>query len=318
MSESPASPQVDPLILERIEFAFPALVGDFRVLERELSFDGRPVADLLGYSRGQLLLIRVFGGEGEDAVLAALDGLVFAETQSEILDSFLPPDTPEEISTRVVLVSLSGFSTLQMERLSVLQGDGLWLLRKRELRTKKGTHTRLEPIDVGDGRSRSQSVDLPAWAISEPHRSFLALIAPDRLSLAISLVERVRRIDSDCSWGFEAENLICEFEGERLCSISWFDGHLEVFHGEDRSAVPIRDAAAIDLAVDVVLADYLALLNGGNSAKEPSIRVIPAADAFDEAIDLDDLDDEILDQVELRPTSPEPLLTRAEIEAFQE
>ena len=342
MSESADAHSLDPMVLERIELAFPELVGGFHVCERELAFDSRPIADLLAYSQGRLLLISLVDGGDQDSVLRALDGLAFARTQVDMLADFLPADAPESIETRVVLVSVSGFSSRQLERLSVLRDDGLWLLRKRELRTKLGTHTRLEPIDISDGLTTQKPLDLPAWALSEPHRSFLSRIAPDRLELAISLVDRLRRIDSACEWALEVGELVCAFQGAELCRLSWSDGHLAVSFDEDSAAVPVRDVAAIDWAVDSVLAEFIRRLNpAAEPAKPvppaPARRAVPAprtradlplapeppAGPFgefdDEDDDLPDLDDDDdLEQIDLKPRAPEPLLSRAEIEAFQE
>lgn len=352
MSESAETDVVDPMLLERIELAFPELVGGFEVLERDLRFDGRTVADFMAYSQGRVLLVSVVDGGDDTCALRALDALAFARSQDEIIESALPDGLECEEGARVILVSPGGFSAKQFERLAVLRDQGLWLLRKRELRTKRGTHTRLEPIDVSDGRTTQRPVDLPAWAVAEPFRSFLALIAPDRLELAISSVGRLRRIDPGLEWSFEQGRLICGLDGAELCRAIWVDGHLELSREEDAPGVPIRDDATIDQLVDEVLADYLLRLRAStpglptrSASARPAIRrnpdLIPVIETsversaerkeLSERFDEDDSspfdsepvdefpqDDDDLDQVELRPLAPGPLLTREEIEAFQE
>lgn len=264
MSSSAEAHQLDPMLLERIELAFPALVGGFEVLERELTFDGRRIADFMAYSQERLFLVSVVDGGADESVLKALDALAFARTQREILATAVPSDSDFDGEVCVALVSLNGFGARQLERLSLLQGEGLWLLRKRELRTKRGTHTHLEPIDVGDGRLATRDVlDLPAWAIEEPHRSFLAQVAPDRLQLAIELVDRLRLVDSTTRWGLEKGELLGRFEQIELCRVSWVDGHLEAAFGPDGLTLAIRDRRAIDEAVDGVMAEYLGQLRGG-------------------------------------------------------
>ncbi len=327
-------PKSDSRLFERVELAFPELVGGFEVLERELEFDGRPVADLLAYSQGRFLLISLVDGSTDAAVLRALDGLAFAGSQSEILTAALPPGAQAEGGVRVVLVSLNGFATRQLERLGFLSDQGLWLLRRRELRTKRGTHTRLETIDVGDGRDSSRKpADLPSWALSEPYSSFLAQVAPDRLELATTLLGRLRGIDSTFGWGLRDGKLLCQVGELELCTVAWVDGHLELMGDENAPARPVRDQAAIDRYVDGILAEYLRYLSpmptvprtdGRPEFSPPVVIPAPVQAAVSEGESVSapskgaDEREENLDQIDLFPVQPGPLLTREEIEAFQD
>ncbi len=345
---SPACPlELEPQTLERIELAFPDLVGNFEVHERDLCFDGRAVADWLAYSQGRVLLISVVDGRGDGAVLRALDGLAFARSQAEMLSLSIPGLSPDSVHTRVVLVAVDGFSSLQLERLEGLRGDDLWLLRKRELRTKRGSHTRLEPLEVGDGRARRRTVDLPEWAVSEPFRSFLARIAPDRLELALTLVERARRIDPRLSWSADDGGLVCALDASRLARLSWTDGHLELELDQDSPRRSIRGPETVESAVEALLTAYLERLDGAaprgrrepappaGTIPQPVFRhdAAPTPPGFSEA-DLGELPDELDDELEdldgldgdgeelgsheLQPMPPGPLLTAEEIEAFHE
>jgi len=348
---SPVDPlEPEPQTLERIELAFPDLVGNFEVHERDLCFDGRSIADWLAYSQGRVLLISVVDGRGDGAVLRALDGLAFARSQAEMLGLSIPGLTTDTVRTRVVLVALDGFSSLQLERLEGLRGDDLWLLRKRELRTKRGSHTRLEPLEVGDGRARRRTVDLPEWAVREPFRGFLARIAPDRLELALTLVDRARRIDPRLSWSADEGGLACALDAARLARLLWTDGHLELEFDQESPRRSIRGPETVDAAVEALLGAYLERLDGttprarrqsappAGAVPQPVFRhdaasSRPGFDAaeLDDLGELDELDEEIEEELddmdadgeelgshELRPMPPGPLLTAEEIEAFHD
>ena len=265
--------------LQRIELAFPDLVGGFEVHQRELEFDGRPVADLLAWSQGRVLLISVVDGTGDDTVLRALDALAFARGQRQIVAAALPAPgpgsapglAPEDLRVRVVLVATTGFSAVQLDRLEALRGEGLWLLRKRVLRTKRGSHTRLEPLDVSDGLLPRRPLDLPEWAVREPQRAFLAQIAPDRLELALELLGRMRRIDPALEWRAERGRICLLLEGAELCRLEWLDGHLELSLDDDALPLPVRDPLAIDRALDAILGVHLGRL-GRSPAQDPAAQ----------------------------------------------
>lgn len=347
MTSSARPLELEPHTLERIELAFPDLVGNFEVHERDLCFDGRSIADWLAYSQGRVLLISVVDGRSDGAVLRALDGLAFARNQAEMLGLSIPGLAPGEVRTRVVLVAADGFSNTQLERLEGLRGDDLWLLRRRELRTKRGSHTRLEPLEVSDGRARRRTVDLPEWAMCEPFRGFLARIAPDRLELALTLVERARRIDPHLDWSTDDEGLACALDGARLARLCWTDGHLELELDDESPRQSIRGPESVEGAVEHLLAAYLERLDGGTAKErrrhvaspvgvisQPGLRRDAPApldlgfgdddldDLEEEPDELDDdldaVDDEELSALEIRPMAPGPLLTAEEIEAFHD
>jgi hypothetical protein len=325
--------EVTPETLERIELAFPALVGGFEVHERELSFDGKPIADLLASSQGRVLLVSVVDGADDDTVLRALDCLAFARSQPEILAESIPGLAPEAVRARVVLVATSGFSARQLDRLEALRGESLWLLRKRELRSKRGSHTRLEPLDVGNGLAPRRSIDLPEWAVRDPQRAFLAQVAPDRLELAMDLLERVRLIDPALEWQQQAGVLGVRLGGRELCALAWIDGHLELRLGPDRAPLAIRDGSGVERGVDQVLGAFLAQLEGGPPAgarpgpapaapaREPGpVRRPPSQEepALEELSETVFDGDEGLAQVDLVPMVSGPLLTAEELQAFLE
>jgi hypothetical protein len=343
---SPRTPAgAAPDIVERIELAFPDLVGDFEVLERRLEFDGRTVADFLARSQGRVLLVNVVDGTGDDTTLRALDALAFARTQRDIVAAAFSADgavgtAPEALCLRVVLVATTGFSAVQLGRLERLHDDCLWLLRKRELRTKRGSHTRLEPLDVSDGLAPLRRVDLPEWAQGEPHRAFLAQVAPDGLELVLDLLGRIRRIDSALEWRREGGCVIALLDEVDLCRFDWLDGHLELSLGNDELPLPVRDDDAVDLALDAILRVYLERLGNAPAAplaappaSAPSEALAGAAAPSPETVSKEQAarakpgpaelevleeDDAELAQVDLHPMAAGPLLTREEIEAFHE
>ncbi len=130
---SDAGRSIDRTLLERVELAFPELVGDHEVLERDLVLDGRPLADWLALAPGGALLVSVVDGAADPAPLRALDGLAIARTRPDLLLGTRAQDAGDPPLVRVVLVALEGYSEVQLERLAPLAGDDLWLLRRREL-----------------------------------------------------------------------------------------------------------------------------------------------------------------------------------------
>jgi hypothetical protein len=289
-----------------------------------------------------LLLVSVVDGASDSAVLRALDGLAFARSQPEMLAHATPGLATPDAEVHVVLVAVDGFSVVQLERLKALDLDDMWLLTRRELRTQRGTNTRLQALDVGDTKLVPMA-ELPAWAMEDVFRSFLARSAPDRLDLALSTIERMRRLDPILSWRVQEDSLVCSLEDTDLCRLSWAQGHLELGLATDVAPLTIRDMAGIDFVLEKLLGVYVKTLSEGTKqvtalergtgthsipTPEPSglesitqrLAHAPwsaAADESDELEDLD-LDEEDLAQLELRPMPPGPLLSREEIEAFQQ
>lgn len=308
---------IDRSHLERIELAFPALVGEHRVVERDLALDGRPLADWLAVGPGGALLVSVVDGASDEASLRALDGLAVVQDRPELLAAALEDD---DLPVRVVLVGLEGFSELQLERLGRLAGEGLWLLRRRELASARGTHTRLEALDLATSEDGGDPVTLPAWALREPFHGFLARVSPDRLELALELVGRLRRVDSDLSWAPDGAFLECSGPSGRIASLSWIDGELRLESDEQSPIQRITDREGLDAAVVAVLMAHLSDM--GDPAEEPLSSPRPRArlevvqgSADDE---LPEVDEEEFPPHELQPLPPGPLLTPEEIQAFQE
>ena len=341
MSDLVSQPHLAPGVLERIELAFPDLVGAFEVHERDLELDGRPIANWLAYSQGRVMLVSAVDGSSDEAVLRALDGLAFARSQPEMLADSIPGLAAAAGEVCVVLVAVDGFAGPQLERLQAIDADELWLLCRRELRTQRGTHTRLEALELGERAGESPGAEIPDWAVEGPFRAFLARIAPDRLALAISLVERMRLLDPQLEWSDRQRALVCALSGTELCRLTWIDGHLELVFDEDRPSLAIRDAAGIERVIEALLGVYLQVLSASDELAQPRTRALPERSipvrppavpedplaeapepaplpALDDDEELDDLDDDDLEQIEMRPMPPGPLLSREEIQAFQE
>ena len=283
---SPSAPDVDRQTLERVELALPEWAGGFEVLERNLRFDGTQLAHWLAYSHGRVLLVSVVNGHSDNAVLRAMDGLSFAQNQPEILNASLESvDDPNPI-VQVVLVALEGYSKLQLERLGTLPADRIELLRRRELSTSRGTHTRMESVECTEGGRSGPPVTLPDWSLEPEFRTFLARIAPDRLQLALTVIERMRRMDPQFGWQPEGTGLACLLDGKRLARLNWEAGHMQLFFNEDQPVLPIRDNAALEMALEVVLDHYLDLLSGGRS-KRRHLDLAERADGDDPRLDSD-------------------------------
>jgi hypothetical protein len=319
----------DRAALERVELAFPELVGDHEVLERELVLDGRPLGDWLARAPGGRLLVSVVDGTADAAVLRALDGLAVARTRPELLGAGGVP-------VRVVLVALDGFSGQQLERLVALGGDDLWLLRRRELSSARGTHTRLEALDLSMEGPTGDPVALPAWALRRPFHEFLAGVVPDRLELALELLGRLRRVDPGLTWSLDGATLLCASGRDPLAALDAARGGLQVELDDQSPVLAVEDRRGLDAAVEAVLAAHLARLahpddtmgqgRGPRGITPPPVEPLdlsrgPRAHDPEEPDDLDDLedfDDDDLPTLELRPVPPGPLLTPEEIRAFQE
>jgi|GEM_PF-2152565 len=326
MTDRASDPSPDPQQLERIALAFPELVGGFEVLERELELDGQRIADLLAYSQGRLLLVSLVDGNSEACVLRALDALGFAHAHGTTLGASLPRHATGQEELAVVLVAREGFGTRQLERLAHLRERGVWLLRQRLLRTERGTHTRLEPVALG-GTVDLEPLDLPAWAIAEPQRSFLSRVDPDRLELAIALLDRLRRVEPDAPWTLEEDRLVLRLGEQWLCDLGWEEGELELRADPELPGSPVREPGDLDRAVDEVLGATLERASrapvpaptpaGSDLGSEPPT---PLPELPEEARGLEEplLEEPLLEEVELHPMAPGPLLTREEIEAFQE
>ncbi len=319
---SPREP-LDPesLLLERVELALSDLLPGFRVHERELRFDGRAVADLLGHAGGRAILVSLIENDTDRGTLRALDGLALARNQPEILTACIEDPVERPRRACVVLIA-DAFSARLQERLEPLLGEDLWLVRRRELCTTRGSTTRLERIDRGEKESLpSSEVSTAEWPDHEPMQEFLGKIAPDRLALALETVDRIRRIDPKLE-ATEVEGCLYWRLGDSpLCVLSWVDGHLELIL--EGSTVPhaIRDEPAIDFVLDWVMAAYLEVLKRENASVEQPAPPPPEPEeeAFEEPeTGSAESEEESLPAVELRPVPPGPLLTSEEIEAFRE
>jgi hypothetical protein len=312
---------IDPesLLLERVELACSEVIPGFRVHERHLCFDGRKVADLLGWAGGRAILVSIIEDDSDGGALRALDGLALAHSQPEILSSYLSDTITGALPARVVLVSDS-FSPLLLERLALLRGDTLWLVRRHELVSASGSVTRLERLD-GDSRTvhRGPGSAPSEWPDDEPLRRFLARIAPDRLALALEVIGRVGRIDPSIETS-EADGALYWRCGDSiLCTLVWIDGHLELLL--EGSSVPhaIRDEAGIDFVLDWVMAAYLELLERDRvEEREPQPSPVKAEVPQPELEAPEEPAEEELPNVELRPLPPGPLLTAEEIDAFRD
>lgn len=264
---SEPAPDVDRQTLERVELALPEWAGELAVLERNLKFDGKQLAHWLAYSHGRILLVSVVNGHSDASVLRAMDGLSFAQNQPEMLQASLGEIEDDEAQVQIVLVALEGYSKLQLERLGTLPAERIELLRRRELSTSRGTHTRMEAVECTEGGRSGPPVTLPEWSLEPEFRTFLARIAPDRLQLALTVVERMRRMDPQFGWQPEGTGLACLFDGERLARLNWEAGHMQLTLDDDRPVLPIRDIASLEGALEAVLDRYLDLLSGGRSRR---------------------------------------------------
>jgi hypothetical protein len=340
MTDAPLDPA---LILERVELALPELFPGFRTEERRVSFDGVPVADFLGRAEGRTLMVSLVDGDEAAVALKALDGLAFARGQRELLADYLPGETFTGRGPEVVLVAQS-FSAGLRARLSPLMGEGdLVLVTRHELSTARGSLTRLRLLaDAVPGATSAPGPQLPSWAMQEPLLEFLGRLAPDRLALGLQLLERIQRIDPGIAWGSaEDGSLRCLSADQLLCTLAWVDGHLELSLGEGTVPHAIRDEDAIDFVLDWVLSCFIELVEearlrhqepsrseepqhepaepaassqpaptGASSApQEPSSAPSGAPEAA-----ADELEE--LEEFELRPAPPPPLLSREELEAF--
>jgi hypothetical protein len=342
-------PAPDPaLSLERVELAFPELLAGFRVEERQLSFDGVVVADLLARAGTRTLLISMVSCDDAEAALCALDSLSFARNQRELLADYLPGESFCGSGPEVVLVAES-FSARLRARLSAFAGaSDFWLVTRHELKTSRGSLTRLRRVEDFTVSEAAASVELPSWATEEPLRTFLAQIAPDRLGLALETVERVQRIDPALRWSASEDlGVICHLDGAPLCHLAWVAGHIELNLAGGGVPHAIRDAGGIDFVLDWVLTCFLELIEAARGEATDELapleeEALPAAasdtaddalaeqepkhfdavgataEAGDELSSEDLPDGPELRQVELQPLAPAPLLSKEELEAFLE
>jgi len=258
------------------------------VLDRKLELDGPLNADLVAIdASGRLVLVLMPGPSeaqddlaGERTVLGVLDALVWARCHHDLLARHLHGShLSEDLEPRVVVVA-ERFGERVAARLSTLDPDGVMLLEVRSLRTAAGASTYLvDPTPNAAALANATS------------STFLEGLDEDLRGQAELLLKRLGRIDEGVHMRCTGEALKWTFQELPLCALTVVGGHLEGSLPDAADPLPFGEAGSLEAFVELALARFVELSESG--------------------------DDGDLEQVELIPAEPRPLLSASELEAFQ-
>ena len=303
------APGADPLGEggDPTERALGAHLPGLRLVDRDLCIDGRTVADFVGLIEGRPVLFLAMEGDSEQALLRTGDAVDFALRHADVLWAHLRGVSPggERLSgvchetARTVLLSDTPFSASLLERLCGLDAPDLLVLQRRSLVSEAGRSEFFVAYDLHRrGVPAPSPATVPAPGLGDAQR-FLATLPAALAETGGDLVERIGRVEEglECRAEDGADGgpggLAWFVEGEPLCSLTAVDGHLEARLAGTDVPHSIRTRAGVDVFLDWLLAFHL--------------------ERVDTSADLGELED-----VELVPRAPAPILTPEEIEAFRD
>lgn len=257
------------------------------VLDRKLELDGPLNADLVAIdASGRLVLVLLPGASeaqdtlaGERTVLGVLDALVWARRHRDLLARHLQgSQLNEDLQPRLVVVA-ERFSERVASRLSALDPDDVMLLEVRSLRTEAGASTYLV-----DPAPNAAVAGHPASS------TFLETLDEDLRAQAELLLKRLGRMDSGVHVVCTVESLKWIFREHPLCGLTEVGGHLEGSLPDASDPLPLREPGSLEAFVDLAMARF---------------------------VELTESEDAALQQVELIPAEPRPLLSASELDAFK-
>jgi hypothetical protein len=223
-----------------------SLAPGLRVLDRGLSLDGRPVADLVVELEGALALVVVVTGDEPGLAGRALEALALAREHGPALAGHLGL-APGAGTPRVLLVAGRGLERAELARLGVLAGEGLWLLERHRLESQRGVTSFLRRVlpAVVPRPGGGPDPGAGAGAVEE--------LDPELARLAGELAERLERLDPGIVCREAEGALEWTLGAEPLCRLVAAEGAL-VGHLAG-SEVPHRLGALedVDVFVDWVL-----------------------------------------------------------------
>ena len=288
---SPASPDSAPSPWGTQGIDLEGVLGQalpgLTVLDRKLELDGALNADLVAIdASGRLVLVLLRGPRealddqaGERTVLGVLDALVWARRHRDLLARHLNGSQwNEDLEPRVVVVA-ERFGERVAARLSTLDPDGVLLLEVRSLRTEAGASTYL--VDPTPHAARA------GHAAS---KTFLEGLDEDLRGQAELLLKRLGRIDPGVHLHCTALGLRWTFREHPLCALTQVGGHLEGSLSDASDPLPLHEPGSLEAFVDLALRRFVELSGS--------------------------LDDGVLEQVDLIPVTPRPLLSASEFEAL--
>lgn len=281
-------------LLAELEPALVEVSGGARAVDRDLRVDRRAVADLVLQSEEGLFLALMVDGRGEPCVARALEALACARRPGGMLARHLGLETGT--LTTVLLVAVDGWSARVLERLTGLAGAGLRLFVQRRLESARGRTLILEEQGAPGVQLAAAAAAVPVATrparVAAPDSPFSGLSA-ETLGLALDLAERIGRIDSAVDSERGAESVAWFVDGAPLCRLVVAAGRLEGHLAGSPIPHRIHSSAAAEVFLDWVLALHLEHLERTEGSES-----------------------EGLEDYELMPSPPLPLLTPEEIEAF--
>ncbi|MAF65365.1 MAG: hypothetical protein CMJ84_06870 [Planctomycetes bacterium] len=291
------------------ERALAAHLPGLVLVDRDLSVDGRKVADFVGLIDDRPVLFLALEGDSERVLLRTSDAVDFARRHGQALGAHLRAVSVEgeglpdvnPAPARTVLLSDTPFSASLLERLGGFGAPDLLVLQRRRLESSAGTSEFFVALDAHPGRElpRPLAEPSPLPAALDDEGAFIAGLPPALARTGQALVERIGRIDE----GLECRPLpdaggmpgglewLCE--QAPLCRVTAVEGHLEAFLAGSDVPHSIRTRAGVDVFLDWLLAFHLERLGEPEGGAE-------------------------LADVELVPRAPGPILSPEEIEAFRD
>jgi len=273
---------VGPLdVVEReLVTAFPQV----QVLDRELEIaEGRSVDLVAVDAHGRVLLISLVQGDGDAALLLALDALAFARRNRDVLAHHLDHPQLQLDGPPLAVLVAERFSDALLARLEGLDPERLRCLEIRTLASQARKGTYLVPVLPAGERGRPVATSDPA--------DFLDQVPPERRELAELLLRRLVRVDERLEPTVVDHSLTFRLDGELLCTLTLMSGKIGARVAGREHTHDVAGTADVDPFLEEVMARTHEL-----------IRVA----------------DDPLVQTALDPTVPAgAILTPEEIEAFQ-
>jgi hypothetical protein len=198
------------------------------------------------------VLVLAVDGDGDSAVLAALDALVFYEKNRTVLASHFKSVRIRESGGPLVALVARQFSDRLLARLRGLNQEFLRLLELRSVSSARGERTYLVPIvpgapSQGGGEARNVA-------------PLTELLTPAQRELAEMLLRRIGRIDEQLISASGDRSLSWRLGEEIVCCLLAIDGRLEGQVPPAGKPRPIQSMADVESFVDEVLERYVELL----------------------------------------------------------
>ena len=233
--------------------------------------DGRKI-DWIGIDpSGRIVFVLHCDGDGEAAVLAALDAWVFFERNRTVLGEHLRSTRVRPALAPILALIADSFSEQMLARLCGLSASGLRLLELRQLSSARGERAYLVAVSPSFGRSSPSAARGP--------EAFLSALPEGQRSLGELLIRRIGRIDDQLFVSAGDRSLSWRLGDEPVCSITQIDGVIEGQIAPEGDPRAIVDASQVEIFVDHVLGRYVAMLGGAPMAASSDPAMFAALEA---------------------------------------